>query len=646
MNRYILISILFAWMQMFACGSYAQSQGADDVPNFEKCFGILAKNRDTYNRYNDSIFLINDHDKWVNFFRRRALKNHQIYAANKETIRTILEPFSNKANLAKVDTYESMFGSFHEFVSLEKTDPFLVVQLGTVLQEYYQQKLCPDSLNHEMLLNIWLAVNYFHISKLGYAPTFIRLAYEYFLKNLQDDKKHLEDYDKLRAYALRNLVKTPFIANHLVSIEDFYAYLSELHFSIEQEPLKSKLQKETAYKGIRNTVLSAEESLLRNVYMADTTVKDKQKAYAMMEKIVVRNLSQEQQTPNTHIRTMLMLIKMGKITPETAFEEAWNNYKILFDKIKGKRINPKELSTFMQPFLSFFYLNDMTHYSFAKKRKVVKRVCRDIELVYNNRMDSQKNTEYVRYLNQLTTYPRVTKYLKPAERVHFLNTLNVATQVTTYAHSVHVAIIAEELMKGVLAYQPELLVGALGDLQVSKILRNRKKYLEFIHGAGMYHDIGKNTIASVVNNDYRPLTDLEFSIIKQHPHMGLQYLELSPELAKYKDTMLGHHKWYNGKGGYPDDFDNTKSPKRILIDIVTLSDCLQAATERIGRNYKGDKNFDTVMEEFRAGAGTRYNPDLVNLIDEHPDLAKKLADLIDDGWVEIYYGIYSQYFGK
>lgn len=93
-------------------------------------------------------------------------------------------------------------------------------------------------------------------------------------------------------------------------------------------------------------------------------------------------------------------------------------------------------------------------------------------------------------------------------------------------------------------------------------------------------------------------------------------------------------------------FDNTKSPQRILIDIVTLSDCLQAATERVGRNYKGDKTFDTVMGEFRRDAGVRYNPDLVNLIDEHPDLAKKLAGLIEGGWAEIYYNIYSQYFGK
>lgn len=135
----------------------------------------------------------------------------------------------------------------------------------------------------------------------------------------------------------------------------------------------------------------------------------------------------------------------------------------------------------------------------------------------------------------------------------------------------------------------------------------------------MYHDIGKNSIGSVVNNDYRPLTDKEFAAIKPHPEQGLLYLALSPALAKFYDTTLGRHKWYNGKGGYPESFDNTKSPKRILIDFVTLSDCFQAVTERIGRNYKGDKTFEVVMEEFRRNAGTGYNPDLVNLIDEYPD---------------------------
>ena len=180
----------------------------------------------------------------------------------------------------------------------------------------------------------------------------------------------------------------------------------------------------------------------------------------------------------------------------------------------------------------------------------------------------------------------------------------------------------------------------------SDVKRHRKKFMEYIHGAALYHDIGKNSIISVVNNDYRPLTADERNIITLHPKLGLKFLKLSPELEKFHDTTLGHHKWYNGKGGYPASFDNTQSPVRLMIDIVTLSDCLQAATERIGRNYKGEKTFDSVMKEFRAGAGTRYNPDLVAFIDAHPDVADKLSHLIEDGWVEIYYNIYKQFISE
>lgn len=49
------------------------------------------------------------------------------------------------------------------------------------------------------------------------------------------------------------------------------------------------------------------------------------------------------------------------------------------------------------------------------------------------------------------------------------------------------------------------------------------------------------------------------------------------------------------------------------------------------------------MEEFRKDAGIRYNPELVELIDSHKELARKLDNLVDAGWVNIYYDIYKQY---
>ena len=70
---------------------------------------------------------------------------------------------------------------------------------------------------------------------------------------------------------------------------------------------------------------------------------------------------------------------------------------------------------------------------------------------------------------------------------------------------------------------------------------------------------------------------------------------------------------------------------------------MKAATERVGRNYKGDKTFDMVMAEFRRQAGTRYNPDIVRFIDEHQQVGNTLRKNLDTGWLDIYYDIYQKF---
>lgn len=610
------------------------------IPDFKACFEVLRKNRVVYNAYNDSIFLIHDHDQWVNFFRRRALKNHQIFAANKIALNNIFDYF--KQDTIPSYAYDRLLNAFYDFYADNSSDPFITIGVCDVLQDFYKE--CPDSLNASNAVNEWLAIAYMDVANLANDSILIQKAVSCLKKGLSEDAKKYPYYKRFYPLILLNISKYVFLTNKALTIEEHNLYFSKLKEWWYQN--RDTLPNNNNVNIIGRFIATHNEGLLRNVYMVDSTVMDKQVADSMMRKIVERNVTNKKLSYLSYLRTLTMQVRLRQITASQAVKLALNRYKVEWKNLKKMRLNSEQLASYVPPFYSFFYLNDISEDSYARKRRIVKKMCNEIELAYQHRKDEQMKTAYVKYLNILTTYPRITKYLKPEERVHFLNALNVATQVTTYAHSVHVSMIAEQLMRGVLTYQPELLIGCLGDLQVSEISNNHKKYLDFIHDAGMYHDVGKNSIASVVNNDYRPITDMEFSIIKQHPEMGMQYLDLAPSLQKYKDTTLGHHKWYNGKGGYPDSFDNTKSPKRILIDIVTLSDCLQAATERIGRNYKGEKNFDSVMAEFRRDAGTRYNPDLVNLIDEHPDLAKNLSKLIDDEWIDIYYNIYSQFFVK
>ena len=615
-----------------------------EIPDFEKCFRILEKNRRTYNRYNDSIFLIKDHVAWSNFFKHRALKNAQLFTVNKKIISSMTDYFKQDKKLIPHEAYRNLCSGLQKLYADGKIDPFLGNQLCDILLEYYGSGRCPDSKNYAGLVDVFKGEFLYEIFTLGKDSLVLHQSYHYLKRSIREDRFRSPNYVESCLVALDNLTVTNWLYYKMQTVAEFRALVEERKILLRL-PHTYLIMREKDYQRQQEKVEHAEESLVRNVYLADTTILEKQHADSLMQIIVARNLADPHLSGLSYSRTLVMQMMLGQITAKEAMNMVRRKYnREVMKNIYDKRYDIKELQKVLMPFMNYFYLNDVADVPYRKKRAAVKKMCEAIVTIYHLRQDQQADNTYVKYLNILAAYPRAIKYLTEKERIYYLNELNVATQVTTYAHSLHVAMIAQKLMEGILAYQPELVKGVLGERRNGKVFLDTKKCMDFIFEAAMYHDIGKNAIISVVNNDFRPLTDEEFAIIKKHPALGAELLKIAPSLyEKFRDTTLGHHKWYNGKGGYPKDFDNTKSPKRILIDIITLSDCMQAATERIGRNYKSGKNFDRVMEEFRRDAGTRYNPDLVNFIDSHQDVAHDLAALINEGWVDIYFDIYSRF---
>ena len=639
---FIIITFWLVGIPVF-CQTPVHSDSAE-IPNFEKCFRLLEENRRVYNLYNDSIFQFKDHVAWTNFFRRRAQKNTQLFLANREAISTVLDYFKQDPKQIPDEAYQSLSHGLQHLYLEEKMDPFLGNQLCDIVLEYYGSGRCPEASNFAGWIDVIKGEFLYEIHTLGKEPDALKKSYEYLKRAVAEDRNLSPNPVESSLMALENLTVTNWFIYKMQTVKERRAYVNEFKRLLNL-PHTCQLMTEDDYKRQKEMVEHDEERLVRNVYLADTTVLDKQLADFLMQNVVARNLANPHLSELSYSRTLVMLVTMGKITAKEAMGKAINRYRNgVRKKIQTAHYDYRELQTALLPFMNYFYLNDLSDVSYHRKRTAVKRMYRDIITIYHHRKDQQAENSYVKYLNILATNPRAIKYLTEEERIHNLNELNVATQVTTYAHSVHVAMIAKKLMEGILNYQPDLLKGALGERRHGKIFLDPKECLDFIYQAALYHDIGKNGIISVVNNDYRPLTDEEFAIIKTHPALGAELLKIAPSLyEKFHDTTLGHHKWYNGKGGYPEDFDNTKSPKRILIDIITLSDCMQAATERVGRNYKDGKTFDMVMEEFRRDAGTKYNPDLVNFIDAHEDVARDLAALVGDAWVDIYFSIYSKY---
>ena len=615
-----------------------------EIPDFEKCFRLLEENRRVYNQYNDSIFLFRDHVAWTNFFKRRALKNTQLFLANKEIISTVFDYFRQDREKIPTKAYRLLYDGLQFLYLEEKIDPFLGNDLCDILLDFYRSGRCPEQQNFAGWVDRIKGEFLYHIYTLGKDSDALKQSYMYLKRAINEDRYYSPNPKESWLLALENLTITNWLNYKMQTVEEYYAYVAEFR-RLLQLPQTFQLMSQKTYERLKQQAANADERLVRNVYLADTTIMEKQHADSLMQEIIARNLAKPHLSELSYSRTLMMQVLIGQFTAKEAMKSARKRYRQEFRKrIDNERFDHIELQNVLLPYVNFFYLNDLADVPFRRKRAAVKQMYEDIITIYHHRLDQQTDNSYVKYLNFFATYPRAIKYLKEEERIRYLNELNVATQVTTYAHSVNVTMIARELMEGILEYQPELLKGALGKIRHGKVLLNSKECLDFIYEAAFYHDIGKNGIISTVNNDYRPLTDEEYAIIKTHPALGAELLKIAPSLyEKYHDTTLGHHKWYNGKGGYPEDFDNTKSPKRILIDIITLSDCMQAATERIGRNYKEGKTFDMVMEEFRKGAGTKYNPDLVKFIDAHDDVARDLAVLINDAWVDIYFNIYSKF---
>lgn len=223
-------------------------------------------------------------------------------------------------------------------------------------------------------------------------------------------------------------------------------------------------------------------------------------------------------------------------------------------------------------------------------------------------------------------------------QLEWLEKFLVKRDIPTYIHTVMVSDFAVLLARDMLENQPKIFAGMWG-YTPEEVTENKEKIIDYITGAARYHDIGKTRIGNVINTQTRKIDDFEFNIIKSHPSEGAALLDKVPILLKYKDVILGHHKAYDGSFGYPDDFDNTKSQVRPVIDLVTICDCLDAATDFLGRNYSKTKSVSDVIEEIYEQRGKRYNPDMAEYLHGAKNLQKELDTMATKNRIRKYMDI-------
>ncbi|HEV2029945.1 MAG TPA: HD-GYP domain-containing protein [Candidatus Dormibacteraeota bacterium] len=141
---------------------------------------------------------------------------------------------------------------------------------------------------------------------------------------------------------------------------------------------------------------------------------------------------------------------------------------------------------------------------------------------------------------------------------------------------------------------------------IGKMLGFSMAEIELVELSAKVHDIGKIRIPDSILLKPDRLSEEERRVMETHPRLGFEILSQFSAYAKVLDLVLSHHERYDGRG-YP----NSTVGRRLLLiaQVIPVADSLDAMTT--ARAYRGAKSWDAAMHELRRGAGTQWNPKVV-----------------------------------
>lgn len=166
--------------------------------------------------------------------------------------------------------------------------------------------------------------------------------------------------------------------------------------------------------------------------------------------------------------------------------------------------------------------------------------------------------------------------------------------------------------------------------------------------AAMLHDVGKVAISDLILKKPGKFTDEEYEIMKQHTLLGAQLFRGArsefDEIAE--EVALNHHERWDGKGypghidiatgkplkGHSDGDGNALGKKEEEIPlfgrIVALADVFDALSSK--RVYKEAWDEEKVLEAIHGGAGSQFDPELVELFLDITDVLKSIQHRYPD----------------
>jgi hypothetical protein len=157
-----------------------------------------------------------------------------------------------------------------------------------------------------------------------------------------------------------------------------------------------------------------------------------------------------------------------------------------------------------------------------------------------------------------------------------------------------------------------------GAVMIARKIGMSSPRTEAIRFAGMLHDVGKLGVPTQVLQKTGPLTEDEFAAIQLHPMRGLEIVREIGFLYEALNGIMHHHERIDGRG-YPMGLAGHEIPE--FARVIAVADAFDSMTST--RSYREAKSIDLAVSELRRGAGTQFDPVVVEAF---------IAAVAQQGW--------------
>ena len=150
----------------------------------------------------------------------------------------------------------------------------------------------------------------------------------------------------------------------------------------------------------------------------------------------------------------------------------------------------------------------------------------------------------------------------------------------------------------------------------------RQVIIDYAEECGLFHDLGQLKMDVGRTLKVRDLLDREFQMFMLHCLSGYGNLKERSSTRRFADIALGHHRWYDGEGGYPEAYVRTESPYRQMTDVAAVASYLVDGY---------DKDASKVIAGLLGEKHRRFSPIVTACLTESDLVASVTRVLSGDG---------------